>query len=93
MIIDINLQTGADGTVVCRHCGTTVGDSVARPANRALRRDRPSTAAGPGVHADPSLFVDRDVVLRQAFCPGCLALLSTEIVPDGEPSYRGWSLT
>jgi len=93
MIIDLNLETDDAAAVRCRHCGGTVGDSVATPMNHALRRERPSVEAGPGVHADPSLFVDRPVVLRQAFCPGCLTLLSTEIVPDGEPSYRGWSLT
>jgi len=93
MKIDLNLETDKAAAVVCRHCGARVGDSVADPMNHALRNQRPSTAAGPGVHADPSLFVDRKVLLRQAFCPGCLALLSTEIVPEGEPSYRAWSLT
>lgn len=93
MKIDLNLETDETAAVICRHCGTRVGDSVTEPMNHALRNQRPSTAAGPGVHADPSLFVDRNVLLRQAFCPGCLALLSTEIVPDGEPSYRAWSLT
>lgn len=93
MNIDLNLRTDETGTVACRHCGNIVGDSTAHPMNHALHRERPSPEAGPGVHADPSLFVDRPVLLRQAFCPGCLAVLSTEIAPDGEPSYRTWSLT
>lgn len=92
MIIDLNLETSGSGAVVCRHCGAAVGDSASQPMSHALRRERPSTEAGPGVHADPSLFVDRKVLLRQAFCPGCLVLLATEIVPGDEPSYRTWSL-
>lgn len=92
MIIDLNLETDAAAAVVCRHCGRRVGDSVTNPMTHALRRERPSTEAGPGVHADPMLFVNRTVLLRQAFCPGCLTLLSTEIAPADEPSYRTWSL-
>lgn len=103
MKIDLNLETddteandtetAGTAAVICRHCGARVGDSVADPMNHALRNERPSTAAGPGVHADPAAFVDRAILLRQTFCPGCLTLLTTEIVPDGEPSYRNWSLT
>lgn len=93
MNIDLNLETDDAGTVVCRHCAARVGDSTSTPMGHAVRNERPSTAAGPGVHADPSLFVDQTIVLRQAFCPGCLVLLATEIVPGDEPSYRVWSLT
>lgn len=94
MNIDLNLRTDdATGAVLCQHCDARIGDSVAEPMAHALRRERPSTEAGPGVHADPSAFVDRPILLRQTFCPGCLTLLSTEIVPADEPSYRTWSLT
>ncbi|PFG66188.1 hypothetical protein [Enemella evansiae] len=94
MNLDVNLAADDDtGAVTCRHCGATVGDSVTAPMEHALRNERPSVAAGPGVHADPAAFVDRPILLRQAFCPGCLTLLATEIVPAGEPSYRTWSLT
>jgi len=40
------------------------------------------------MHADPALFVDRAIVLRQAFCPGCFTVLMTEIVPADEPRFR-----
>ncbi|MFI6906152.1 hypothetical protein ACIBKY_33150 [Nonomuraea sp. NPDC050394] len=92
MNLDVNLRADESGAVVCRHCGARVGDHAAAPMSHALRRERPSVEAGPGVHADPSAFVDRPIALRQAFCPGCLTLLSTEIVPADEPSYRTWSL-
>lgn len=92
MDMDLNLTVAADGHIACRHCGARVGTSSATPLDRAKRSERPSTAAGPGVHADPARFTDRPIALRQAFCPGCLVLLQTEIVPADEPMYREWSL-
>jgi hypothetical protein len=92
MDLDLNLATTDDARVVCRHCGAVVGTSTATPLDRSIHNQRPSTAAGPGVHADPARFTDRPITLRQAFCPGCLVLLHTEIVPADEPSYREWSL-
>ncbi|MGW3950190.1 hypothetical protein ACWEKM_04275 [Streptomyces sp. NPDC004752] len=92
MDLDLNLTVSPGGRVDCRHCGALVGTSTATPLDRALRTERPSSEAGPGVHADPARFTDRSIVLRQVFCPGCLVLLQTEIVPADEPSYREWSL-
>ncbi|MDT7589944.1 MAG: hypothetical protein QOE32_7494 [Pseudonocardiales bacterium] len=92
MHLDLNLTVTATGSVACRHCAAQVGPSTADPLRHAVRNERPSRAAGPGVHADPALFTDREIVLRQAFCPGCLVLLRTEIVPADEPSYREWNL-
>lgn len=92
MIIDQNLVISDAGSVDCRACGTTLGTGE-DPLAHAIRREQPSTAAGPGVRAEPSLFTDAEIVLRQAFCPKCLTLLSTEIVPKTEPSYRKWRLS
>lgn len=93
MNIDTNLAVTDTGTVACRHCGATVGDSVQASMTRAIRNERPSIAAGPGVRADPALFTDRPIVIRQSFCPGCLVCLSTEIVPADEKTYREWVLS
>lgn len=92
MVIDDNITLAEDGRLLCAHCGEELGPDPSAGLTRAIRRERPSSDAGPGVHADPSLFTDRDIVLRQAFCPSCLVLLSTEIVPADEPEYRRWSL-
>lgn len=92
MNLDQNLQTAADSTVVCRHCGATVGESLQEPMGRAIYNTRPAPAAGPGIKADPALFTDRIIMLRQAFCPGCLVCLSTEVGPIDEPAYRTWEL-
>jgi hypothetical protein len=90
MNVDLNLEL--DGPVVrCRHCGTETGDHR-DPFRSALRNERKAQDAGPGVHADSSVFSDRRVILRQRFCPGCLTALSTEIVPAGEEEARHWRL-
>jgi len=90
--IDLNLTLTGSGTVNCRHCSTLVGDSATDPMAHALSNERASTAAGPGVRADPAQFTDRQILLRQRFCPGCLTLLATEIVPADEQRFRKWTL-
>lgn len=92
MDLDLNLTVDPEGRVVCRHCDALVGSSTRTPLDQAVRNERPSSAAGPGVHADPARFTDRSIVLRHVLCPGCLVLLQTEIVPADEPTYREWSL-
>jgi len=92
MVIDDNVTLADNGRLYCSHCNTELGPDATSGPTLALRRERPSEAAGPGVHADPALFADRNIVLRQTFCPGCLVLLSTEIVPGDEPEYRHWSI-
>ena len=92
MKIDDNIVLGPDGAVSCARCRAPLGTAPDEPLAKALRRERPSLAAGPGVHVDPARFTDRAVVLRQSFCPSCLTLLATQIVPGDEPSYRSWSV-
>jgi N-methylhydantoinase B len=86
------LELTDDGSTHCAECNEHLGNAATAPFDRAILREQPSTAAGPGIRVDPKHFTDRQIVLRQAFCPGCLALLSTEIVPSDEPSYRRWHL-
>ncbi len=92
MNIDDNLTVDSAGVVQCRHCSATIGNARTDPLSGALQRVRPAADAGPGVHADPSHYTKREIVLRQAFCPGCYALLRTEIVPADEPVFRNWRL-
>jgi hypothetical protein len=91
MHIDDNLDQGPDGTVTCRHCSAVTG-TASDPRRDALVRQSDPREAGPSVRADASNFADREVLLRQAFCPRCLVLLQAEIVPADEPSWRTRSL-
>ena len=93
MDIDDNLTLAADDQVHCRHCAAVVGTGLGDPYQLALRRERPAMEAGPGVHADPKHYTERAIVMRQAFCPGCYALLATEIVPGDEAEYRNWKFS
>jgi len=90
--LDDNLTLTDTGAVLCTHCSTPLGQAGRDPLAKAVRRERPSTAAGPGVRADPKTFTTRNIVLRQLFCPGCDTCLGTEIVPGDEPVFRHWHL-
>lgn len=93
MNFDDNVRLAADGhSTECRHCGEPLGESQHAPIARARRTERPSTAAGTGIHADPRHYTDREIVLRQSFCPNCLVLLATEIVPRDDAPGRDWKL-
>ncbi|WP_234390931.1 hypothetical protein [Nocardia suismassiliense] len=92
MIIDTNLERADSGEICCRHCAAVLGPSPREPMTSALVNVSAARCAGPGIKSDPALFTDRAMVLRQLFCPGCLALLATEVVPEDEPSYRKWAL-
>jgi N-methylhydantoinase B len=89
--IDVNLTLDAAGTVLCRHCGAEVGTGD-DPFAAAVRHERSADAAGPGVRVDPRVFTDRPIILRQAFCPGCLTVLRTEVIPGDEPEHLGWRI-
>lgn len=89
--IDENLAQGDDGVVTCRHCSTQVG-TAAEPLRDARVRESEPRTAGPSVREDASHFADRPIIFRQTFCPECLTLLQSEIVPADEPSARNRSL-
>ncbi|SDP12828.1 N-methylhydantoinase B [Klenkia soli] len=85
--IDENLVQDDAGAVNCRHCDAALGVAQ-QPLRDARVRESDPRTAGPSVRADSGHFADRPVVLRQTFCPGCLTLLQSEIVPGDEPSGR-----
>jgi N-methylhydantoinase B len=87
--LDDNLAVvdAAEGrTVGCLHCGTLIGP-VADGAFVAslVRSDNPPATAGPHIWADPTVYVDREVVFRQLFCPGCLTAVYSRVVPVDHP--------
>lgn len=85
--IDENMAQANNGVVTCRHCSAQLGVAD-RPLRDALVHENSPRTAGPSVRADASHFADRPIVLRQTFCPQCLTLLQSEIVPADEPSSR-----
>ena len=70
--LDDNLDLHGE-EVRCRRCCAPVG--TAQQGGSLLK-------------AAPELFVDAPVVHRQAFCPGCLTLLMTEVVAHAHRGTR-----
>ncbi len=91
MRVDDNIDLAESGETSCTHCGTVLGVR-SEPLRDAIVHERDSQSAGPGVHVAAPEFTDRPIVLRQRFCPECLVVLATEIVPSDERELRGWSL-
>ncbi len=92
MQIDDNLEASESGAVLCSHCSTVLGECATAPLRHAIRRESPAAAARAVMRAEPACFTERPIVLRQLFCPGCGALLDTEIVPQDESPHRTWTL-
>ncbi len=81
--LDDNLVIGRtdDGreAVACRHCGQVLEAPDAHL--HVARRDGPPADAGPGVTAEPALFVDTPVVFREYFCPNCWTRIHCGLLP------------
>lgn len=84
--LDDNLVSVGE-TVACVHCAYPVG-SVDDWLSHAIVREQSAQDGGSLVPADPALYVDATVVFRQAFCPGCLTALLTEVVAQSDRTYR-----
>lgn len=87
LFIDENLAQAKDGAVTCRHCDASLG-VASDPLAQALVRETEPASAGPSIREDASHFTDRAIVFRRSFCPQCLTLLQSEVVPADEPSGR-----
>lgn len=74
------------GSVFCAHCATVIGP-VADGAfvSTLVRTDSLPTEGGPHIWSDPSVYVDDEIVFRQLFCPGCLTVVYSRVVPVGHP--------
>ena len=93
MNFDDNIKLADDGvSTVCVHCSEVLGNVSTGSLKNALSSEQKSSALGPGIRADPKLFTDREIVLRQLFCPRCLTVLATEVVPSDEGGHRGWKV-
>ncbi len=85
--IDQHLVVDADGMIVCERCGHRLGPATENYKLHAVRKDRPIQDANPRI-VDPALFIDREVVFRQFFCPGCAVALDNEVIlADSEPVW------
>jgi N-methylhydantoinase B len=84
--VSFNVRARADGSLICAHCthdlpGTSATYLAQVPVHVGAPRE-----GGPMVFADPAVYVDAEVVLRQYYCPNCFTALPTEVVPVSEPA-------
>lgn len=89
------LESSEGGTVMCVHCRAAIGHLAGgRFIDGLARREGAPSEAGPHIWHDPSVYVDKEVVFRQLFCPGCLTAVNSRVVPVDHPlpydDYRGW---
>lgn len=89
--IDDNLALVADGEaverVVCRHCGQQLSDRDQRLS--LASRSSAAAAEGPSIRVDSRYFIDKDVVFREHFCPGCFTKLNAALVPEDHVDLIG----
>ena len=85
--LDHHLAIDDDGVVVCRKCGHRLGPEGENFKLHAVCKERPIQDANPLI-VDPSIFIDREVVFRQYYCPGCATLLENEVLlAETEPVW------
>ena len=76
-----NVRLKDDGTLICAHCEASLeGTPTNYVALLPVHEGRPAEA-GPHIFADPSVYIDQEVVFRQYYCPGCYTAFQTEVVP------------
>jgi N-methylhydantoinase B len=70
----------------CADCRADLGPADGNFKRYAARLDRTPVEVDPVMYVDPREATDVDLVIRQHVCPGCGALLSTELCPrNAEP--------
>jgi N-methylhydantoinase B len=82
--IDQHLVVDQSGMIVCERCGHELGPATENYKLHAVRKDRPIQDANPRI-VDPAMFIDREVVFRQYFCPGCAVALDNEVILAESP--------
>ncbi|MTD53745.1 hydantoinase B/oxoprolinase family protein [Amycolatopsis pithecellobii] len=86
--IDANLGL-AGSTVSCLHCGQQLGEYGSDLTASVTHADQRLTANVFGMIVDTSEYVDREIVIRSYYCPGCATQLRVESVPaDESPAFR-----
>lgn len=78
--------------LACRRCETVVC-GYAADYKRHVLVDEGSVTAVPGFTADPREFIDDEIVLRRACCPGCQTLLTIEVARVGDEPWADMRLT
>jgi N-methylhydantoinase B len=83
MVVD---DSAPDRPVFCGHCAASIGHlRDGKFEHRLLVADDVPAAAGPHIWADPSDYVDQEIVFRQLLCPGCFTAVYSRVAPRSHP--------
>lgn len=82
----VRMSSDAGDVVACASCATVLGPAD-DTALDVLVSHGPTTLAGPRVVEDPATYVNDAIEFRQYFCPGCLTIFSSSVVPADHPHY------
>jgi N-methylhydantoinase B len=91
-VLDAVVARDHDGrrVLACAHCGEVLSDFTGNYKAGLLAHDGPMTLV-PRI-PDPGFFLDDTMVFRRFCCPGCHALMTTEVVRDDEPLVSEFAL-
>jgi N-methylhydantoinase B len=81
--LEIVSTDAGEWMVRCARCGHWLCPAGENHKLHALLHEGPVQEAGP--HVDPHGIGGGRFVFRQFFCPGCMALINTEVAQRGEP--------
>jgi len=69
---------------MCRECDSTLGSVSENYKSGCNQEKQPISAANPLI-GDPFQFIDENVEFRKFSCPGCGALIETEVAVSSDP--------
>ncbi len=70
----------------CRYCDHPLSPVAENYKLHCIRRDFPITEANPHI-LDPGIFIEDDMQWRHFYCPGCGALLQTELARTSDDVF------
>lgn len=74
-------ESGGTRYVSCVHCARRIAPVGGNYYEHLAYREGKASEAGPQIWANSKTYIDKEVVFRQYFCPGCFTAFLTEVVP------------
>ena len=81
--LEIATQASGQKVIRCTRCGHDICAATENHKLHALIHEGSVQEAGP--HVNPYHLGDDKFVFRQFYCPGCTALINTEVALKDEP--------
>lgn len=76
------VEKNGSHVIQCVHCSHVITEADGNYLDQLYIREDKVTEGGPQIFPDPAHYIDKKVVFRQYYCPGCFTALLTQIVPS-----------